>query len=91
MTTFDGPTLEFNFPDMTVGIAEYEEGPTGCTVFHFPKGVSTAVDIRGGSVGAIETGYGWYHAICFAGGSLFTVLKQLSVCALNFSLFRIIP
>ncbi len=50
-TTFDGPALEFNFPAMKVGIAEYEEGPTGCTVFYFPKGVSTAVDIRGGSVG----------------------------------------
>ena len=61
-TVFDGPTLEFSFPDMKVGVAEYEEGRTGCTFFHFPKGVSTAVDIRGGSVGASETGYGWYHA-----------------------------
>ena len=81
MTAFDGPTLEFNFPDMKVGIAEYEEGPTGCTVFHFPKGVSTAVDIRGGSVGAIETGYGWYHAICFAGGSLYGLEAALGVRA----------
>ncbi len=80
-TVFDGPTLEFNFPDMTVGIAEYEEGPTGCTVFHFPKGISTAVDIRGGSVGASETGYGWYHAICFAGGSLFGLEAALGVRA----------
>ncbi len=80
-TDFDGPTLEFNFPMMKVGIAEYEEGPTGCTVFHFPKGVSTAVDIRGGSVGAIETGYGWSHAICFAGGSLYGLEAALGVRA----------
>lgn len=80
-TDFGGPTLEFNFPDLKVGTAEYEEGPTGCTVFHFPKGVSTAVDIRGGSVGAIETGYGWYHAICFAGGSLYGLEATLGVRA----------
>ena len=80
-TTFDGPTLEFNIPDMKVGVAEYEEGPTGCTVFHFPKGVTTAVDIRGGSVGASETGYGWYHAICFAGGSLYGLEAALGVRA----------
>ena len=78
---FDGPSLEFNFPGMKVGIAEYEEGPTGCTVFYFPKGVSTAVDIRGGSVGASETGYGWYHAICFAGGSLYGLEAALGVRA----------
>lgn len=81
MTTFDGQTLEFDLPDMKVGIAEYEEGPTGCTVFHFPKGVSTAVDIRGGSVGASETGYGWYHALCFAGGSLYGLEAALGVRA----------
>ena len=28
--------LEFDFPGLEIGIAEYEEGPTGCTVFHLP-------------------------------------------------------
>ncbi|NKB67859.1 MAG: 6-aminohexanoate hydrolase [Candidatus Latescibacteria bacterium] len=70
-TKFDGPALKLTFPGLRIGVAEYAEGPTGCTVFHFPEGVATAVDIRGGSVGAIETDYGWHHAICFAGGSLF--------------------
>lgn len=70
-TSFDGPKVTFDFPALRIGVAEYEEGPTGCTVFYFPDGVSTAVDKRGGMVGAAETNYGWHHAICFAGGSLF--------------------
>ena len=70
-TDFDGPVLPLDFPELQVGVAEYDEGPTGCTVFHFPEGVTTAVDTRGGMVGAIEVEYGWHHAICFAGGSLF--------------------
>jgi L-aminopeptidase/D-esterase-like protein len=53
--TFDGPKATFDFPALRIGVAEYEEGPTGCTVFYFPDGVSTAVDDRGGSVGAAET------------------------------------
>ena len=39
--------LEFDFPGLEIGIAEYEEGPTGCTVFHFPKTASLAIDVRG--------------------------------------------
>jgi hypothetical protein len=34
-TTFDGPTLEFDFPGLEIGCAEYDEGPTGCTVLPF--------------------------------------------------------
>jgi hypothetical protein len=30
--------LRFDFPGLRVGIAEYEDGPTGCTVFHLPPG-----------------------------------------------------
>ena len=48
-TAFDGPELRFDLPGLEVGVAEYEEGPTGCTVFHFPAGASAAVDVRGGS------------------------------------------
>lgn len=33
-----GRALTFDFPGMRVGVAEYEEGPTGTTVFYFPKG-----------------------------------------------------
>lgn len=36
-TSFDGPYLEFDFPSLQIGVAEYDEGPTGATVFYFPK------------------------------------------------------
>lgn len=68
-TSFDGPMLTFDFPGVEIGVAEYDEGPTGCTVFSFPGGAATAIDERGGMVG--KTGdYDWNHAICLAGGSL---------------------
>jgi L-aminopeptidase/D-esterase-like protein len=79
-TVFAGPTLTFDFPGMQIGIAEYPEGPTGCTVFLFPDGVATAIDARGGSVG--KTGdYEWNHAICLAGGSLFGLEAATGVTA----------
>jgi 6-aminohexanoate-oligomer endohydrolase len=68
-TTFDTPTLEFDFPGLEIGVAEYTEGPTGCTVFIFADGVPTAVDVRGGMVGMTDAN-DWCNAICFAGGSL---------------------
>src|SRR5579859_6048133 len=68
-TEFAGPTLTFDLPGLQIGVAEYAEGPTGCTVFSFPGGAATAIDVRGGMVG--KTGdYEWNHAICLAGGSL---------------------
>ncbi|MBI1928523.1 P1 family peptidase [Candidatus Poribacteria bacterium] len=80
-TSFDGPVLEFDFPSLLIGVAEYKEGPTGCTVFYFPKGGSAVVDIRGGSPGVIEADYGWYDAICFAGGSLYGLEAAIGVRA----------
>ncbi|MGH9941210.1 MAG: P1 family peptidase [Pyrinomonadaceae bacterium] len=75
-TSSEGPALEFDFPSLHIGTAEYEEGPTGATVFYFPKGVAAAVDVRGGAPGTTNTdwlqlGYGGpgLDAICFAGGS----------------------
>jgi 6-aminohexanoate-oligomer endohydrolase len=68
-TTFQGPALEFDFPTMQIGIAEYAEGPTGCTVFLFQDRATTSIDIRGGGAGTIGD-YERNHAICFAGGSL---------------------
>jgi L-aminopeptidase/D-esterase-like protein len=46
--------LHFDFPALKIGIAEYSQAPTGCTVFYFPDGVKTAVDIRGGAAGAVH-------------------------------------
>lgn len=51
----DGPALNFDFPSVQVGVAEYEEGPTGATVFLFRKPVMAAVDVRGGAPGTVNT------------------------------------
>ncbi|MEM8549769.1 MAG: P1 family peptidase [Verrucomicrobiota bacterium] len=67
---FDAPTLEFSFPDMRIGVAEYAEGPTGCVVFWFPKGAQCAVDQRGGFSGTYMLGDGYVDAIVYSGGSL---------------------
>ena len=82
----DGPALTFDFPALRVGVAEYPEGPTGCTVFYFPAGVSAAADVRGGSAGTIGTeglrhGDGWLHAICLAGGSSYGLEAATGVAA----------
>ena len=37
-TELAGPELEFDLAGLEIGCAEYDEGPTGCTVFHFPAG-----------------------------------------------------
>jgi L-aminopeptidase/D-esterase-like protein len=79
-TSFDDPALTFDFPDLRIGVAEYDEGPTGCTVFHFPRGASTAVDTRGGSVGTVGN-YTWNNAICLAGGSLYGLEVAAGVAA----------
>lgn len=50
----DGPSLRFEFPAMRIGIAEYDDGPTGTTVFYFPDGVKGAVDVRGGAPGTVN-------------------------------------
>ena len=70
VTVFGTPSLKFDFPRLKIGFAEYAEGPTGCTVFLFDQGVVTAVDVRGGMPGVVESEYQFHHAICFAGGSL---------------------
>jgi L-aminopeptidase/D-esterase-like protein len=79
-TSFDSQLLQFDFPGMQIGVAEYEAGPTGCTVFYFPGGASTAIDVRGGSSGTIGN-YEWNHAICLAGGSLYGLEAATGVAA----------
>jgi L-aminopeptidase/D-esterase-like protein len=63
------PALAFDLPGLLVGAAEYDEGPTGCTVLLLPEGSGVAADQRGGAVG-FTGDYGAAHAICLAGGSL---------------------
>jgi L-aminopeptidase/D-esterase-like protein len=80
-TDFEGRQLRFDFPGLRIGIAEYEEGPTGCTVFQLPPGgAAFAVDVRGGSPGTIGA-YEWTHAICLAGGSLYGLEATCGVAA----------
>lgn len=71
-----GRVLHFDFPAMRVGVAEYDEGPTGTTVFYFPKGAMAAADVRGGAPGTINVPYAergyewpWVSAVALAGGS----------------------
>jgi len=81
-TEFAGPALEFDFPGLEIGVAEYGEGPTGCTVFYFPKGAMMAADVRGGAVGQVMVEDHMYrHAICLAGGSLYGLEAASGVAA----------
>ena len=73
--------LEFDFPGLEIGVAEYEEGPTGCTVFHLPKLASLSIDVRGGSPGVNGQHLDAINAICFAGGSLYGLEASTGVAA----------
>ena len=83
VTEFDGPSLQFDFPALQIGVAEYAEGPTGCTVFYFPVGAMAAVDIRGGAPGTFmaDDEIVFRHAFCFAGGSLYGLEASAGVAA----------
>ncbi len=70
---------------MQIGVAEYDEGPTGCTVFHFAKPALCAVDVRGGSPATINGGDGPIDALCFAGGSSYGLEAAAGVMAELFS------
>ena len=85
-TTVRGPVLEFDFPGLSIGIAEYPQGPTGTTVFRFEKPAMAAVDVRGGAPGTIGTdglrlGYDdWgVHAISLSGGSSYGLAAAAGV------------
>ena len=77
----EGAALRFDWPGLRIGTAEYDEGPTGCTVFQFlPAGAACTTDVRGGSPGQLG-GFEWVHAICFAGGSLYGLEAATGVSA----------
>lgn len=68
--------LTFDWPMIRVGTGEYEDGPTGVTVFSFGKKVLGAIDVRGGGPGTVNSDYlrlGYNYpevdAVVFAGGS----------------------
>jgi len=80
-TDFAGPGLAFELPGLEIGCAEYEEGPTGCTVFNFPEGAAAQIDVRGGSPGTLGAQYEFVHAICLSGGSLYGLEAATGVAA----------
>jgi L-aminopeptidase/D-esterase-like protein len=80
-TALSGPALELELPGLEIGCAEYDEGPTGCTVFSFPEGAALQVDVRGGSPGVLGAAYEFVHAICLAGGSLYGLEAATGVAA----------
>ena len=80
-TSFDGRALTFDFPGLTVGVAEYEEGPTGCTVFSFAKTAALSTDVRGGSAAVLRPELVAVDAICFAGGSAYGLEAATGVAA----------
>jgi len=68
--------LEFDWSDIRVGTAEYEEGPTGATVISFGRRALVAMDARGGGPGTVNSDYiglGYdlaeLDAVVFSGGS----------------------
>jgi L-aminopeptidase/D-esterase-like protein len=72
--------LTFDFPGLRIGVAEYDDGPTGCTVFHFTGGAMLERDVRGGSPGTFGD-LDWVDAICLAGGSLYGLEACTGVAA----------
>jgi 6-aminohexanoate-oligomer endohydrolase len=80
-TSSDGPSLVFELAGLEIGCAEYDEGPTGCTVFHFPPGAAVQIDVRGGSPGTLGAAYEFVHAICLSGGSLYGLEAATGVAA----------
>lgn len=71
--------VPFDFPGVSIGTAEYAEGPTGATVLAFDRGLRTSVDARGGAIGIIGRYEGVNDAICFAGGSSYGLAAATGV------------
>ena len=59
-----------DLPGVKVGVAEYDEGPTGCTVLAFDAPAPLALDVRGGIPAVFNPSATYAEAICLAGGSL---------------------
>jgi 6-aminohexanoate-oligomer endohydrolase len=103
----DGPSLTFDFPAVRVGVAEYDDGPTGATVLLFGKPVAAAVDVRGGAPGTVNTdalrlAYDEpiVAAITLAGGSAYglsvatgvaNALKERTVDPGNWKYIAVVP
>jgi L-aminopeptidase/D-esterase-like protein len=85
-----GEVMNFDWPMLKIGMAEYSEGPTGVTVIRFGRKVLGAVDVRGGGPGTVNTEYLdlFYNvpevdSVVFSGGSWYGLE---SVTAVNTAL-----
>lgn len=56
-TSVRGRILEFDFPSLEIGVAQYPDGPTGTTVFRFKEQALGVVDVRGGAPGTYNLDY----------------------------------
>lgn len=80
-----GAELTFDWPMVSIGTAEYKEGPTGVTVFRFGHKVLAAYDVRG-EPGTANTD--WLRlgrdipkvdAVVLSGGSLYGIESTTAV------------
>lgn len=71
-TAITGPVAAIDFPGLRFGIAEYEEGPTGCTVIAFDEPAELLIDVRGGAPYAVGD-FGVTDAVCLTGGSVYGI------------------
>lgn len=85
---FNGPALTFDFPGLRIGVAEYDDGPTGTTVFYFPDKVMGVVDVRGGAPGTITTDAlrlgrrdRYLDGVVFSGGSFYGLAAATGAAA----------
>ncbi|MGO9585495.1 MAG: P1 family peptidase [Limisphaerales bacterium] len=80
-----GTELNFDWPMISIGTAEYKEGPTGVTVFRFGRKVTAAYDVRGepGTANAEWLRLGRdkpiVDAVVLSGGSLYGLESTTAV------------
>lgn len=73
--------VPFELPGLKVGIAEYDQGPTGCTVLVLDRLAALATDVRGGIPGVLRPDARHIEAICLAGGSILGLEAATGVAA----------
>ena len=70
MTPTDARFVKVDLPGLACGVAEYDEGPTGCTVLLLDRASPVTIDVRGGMPGVHNPTATKVEAVCIAGGSI---------------------
>jgi L-aminopeptidase/D-esterase-like protein len=81
----EGRRVDVDFPSLQVGVAEYDDGPTGCTVLALDRLASVAIDVRGGMPGVFNASLRAVEAVCLAGGSILGLEAAAGVAAARFA------